>query len=344
MEIPIDTQCRGSARGAHRRAPVAQRRSRRARGLAAIAAIASLSIAATLGAASTAAAAGRPFAGTGGARDIGYATATLAGSVNPQGSNTSYYFQYGPTRAYGAQSAIADAGSGTRQVRVSLPVSGLQPITRYHYRLVAVNTAGATLGADRTFMTSKVPLSLQILAAPNPIAYGGTLAVQGTLSGTDNGYRPVVLQANPFPFTTGFQTIGNPELTSATGGFSFPVVGLVQATQFRVLTNTNPPVISPVALENVTVRVSAHIARTRRRHYARFYGTVVPAQNGMQVGILRITHGRGVLAGGTVLRPRNATSSSFSRVVHVRPGIYRVLVRVTSGPQSSSYSTPLRIG
>ena len=341
MKISINTQHRGGARGAPRQALLASRRIRRAHALAAIA---SLSAVLALAAPGTAAAAGRPFAGTGGARDISYASATLTGSVNPQGSNTSYYFQYGPTRAYGAQSAIADAGSGTRQVRVSLPVSGLQPITVYHYRLVAVNAAGPTLGADRTLITTKVPLSLQILAAPNPISYGGTLAVQGTLSGTDNGFRPVVLQANTFPFTAGFQTIGNPELTGASGSFSFPIIGLAQATQFRVLTSTNPPVVSPVALENVTVRVSAHIARTRRAHYARFYGTVVPAQNGMQVGILRITHGRGVLAGGTVLRPRNATSSSFSRVVHVSPGVYRVLVRVPSGPQSSSYSAPLRVG
>jgi hypothetical protein len=37
-----------------------------------------------------------------------------------------------------------------------------------------------------------------------------------------------VLQANPFPYTAGFKTVGNPELTKATGGFSFPVVGLLE--------------------------------------------------------------------------------------------------------------------
>jgi hypothetical protein len=51
-----------------------------------------------------------------------------------------------------------------------------------------------------------------------------------------------------------------------------------------------------------------------------------------------------VLAGGTVLRHLNATSSKFSRVVPVSRGVYRVLVRVTNGAQVSNYGQPLVIG
>jgi hypothetical protein len=283
-----------------------------------------------------------PQAQTHGAQSVSYASATLTGSVNPRGSDTSYYFQYGPTHAYGGQSPIGDAGAGTSFVKVSLPVGGLQPLTLYHYRLVTVSAGGVTMGGDRTFLTTKVPLSLQILAAPNPVTYGGSATVQGALSGTGNAGQQVVLQANSFPFTAGFQNLGNPQVTSATGGFSFPVLSLTSATKFQVATTTNPPVLSPVVEESVQVRVESHLTRARRRH-ARFYGTVTPAENGMQVAILRLVHGRGVLVGGTVLRPRNATSSRFSRVVPVKPGVYRVLVRVTGGPQSSNYGRPLAI-
>ena len=114
-------------------------------------------------------------------------------------------------------------------------------------------------------------------------------------------------------------------------------------TQFRVVTVTNPPVASPIAVEAVAVRVESHVRRARRPHHARIFGTVTPAEDGAQVAILRITRGRGVLVGGTTLRHRNATSSSFSRVVPVRRGIYRVLVRVTNGAQVSNYSQPLLI-
>jgi hypothetical protein len=288
-------------------------------------------------------AAGTPKVNTNGAREVSYSSAVLTGSVNPNGSNTSYYFQYGLTKAYGSQTAIADAGSGTKTVPVRLPISGLTPITVYHYRLVAVNAFGASIGDDEKLLTTKVPLSLQILSSPNPVPFGGAVTVQGTLSGTDNAKRAVVLQANAFPFTAGFQTIGNTELTSPTGSFIFTVPSLTTSTQFRVFTPTNNPVVSPVASENVAVRVSSHVRRTRRRGFARIYGTVTPAVNGAQVGMLRIARGHGILAGGTVAKPLNASSSRFSRVVRVHKGAYRVLVKVVPGPVVSAYGTPLLI-
>ena len=309
--------------------------------LAAIAALAAPALGALAGVAQAAVA--LPTVSTRAARQVSYGSATLEGTVNPQGSDTSYYFQYGLTKGYGGQTAIADAGAGTHAVGVSLPVAGLQPLSVYHYRLVAVNGKGAAIGSDRTLLTTAVPLSLQILSSPNPVLYGGTTTVQGTLSGTNNGGRQVILQANQFPFTAGFQSVGNAEVTTATGGFSFPVLNLLQVTQFRVATATNPPVLSPVATENVAVRVLAHVGRTGRRHFARIYGTVAPGEDGMQVGILRITRGHGVLVGGTILRHRDAASSTFGRIVPVKPGVYRVLVRVTNGAQVSNYSQPLLI-
>jgi hypothetical protein len=299
---------------------------------------------ASLTAAAPAQAAKLPDAVTGGATAVSYGSATLMGSVNPKGSETSYYFQYGLTRAFGAQSAIADAGVGTKDVKVSLAVSGLQPLTTYYYRLVAVSAVGATLGHTASLLTTKVPLSLQILASPEPVLYGGTATIQGTLSGTDNANREVVLQDDPFPFSAGFVSEGNPELTTATGGFSFTVPGMALVTQFRVTTTTSQPVVSPVAVENVAVKVTSHVKSAGHSHLARFYGTVTPAEDGMQVAILRIEHGHGVLVGGANLKHFNAASSSFSRVVHVKRGVYRVLVRVTSGAQVSNYGPPLTIG
>jgi hypothetical protein len=225
---------------------------------------AALALAATAFVCSAAAAASPPTVSTGAAREVSYGSAVLTGSVKPNGADASYYFQFGLTKAYGGQTAIADAGAGVHAVKVSLPVTGLQPLTVYHYRLVAVSSAGASIGRDGTLLTTKVPLSLQILASPNPVLFGGSVAVQGTLSGTGNGSRAVILQASSFPFTAGFQNLGNPELTNASGGFSFPVLGMTLVTQFRVVTTTNPPVVSPVALDGVAVRVGSHVARTSR--------------------------------------------------------------------------------
>ncbi len=298
----------------------------------------------TLILAAPAAAATRPGVTTGAAKTVSYASATLSGTVNPNAQNTSYYFQYGPTKAYGSQSAISDAGSGDKGVSVKVAVSGLQPITLYHYRLVAVNATGASIGSDHTFTTTKIPLSLAILASPNPVVFGGPVIIQGALSGTDNAARQVVLQGNAFPFTAGFQNVGNPELTTSTGGFNFTLLGASLVTQYRVVTTTKPAIVSPIVTENVAVKVTSHIAKTKRKGYARIYGTVTPAENGAQVGMLRIVGGRGVLAGGTILKAGpSTTSSSFSRVVRVRKGVYRVLIRVLNAGQVSNYGTPLVI-
>jgi hypothetical protein len=293
---------------------------------------------------SSAAAATKPGVSTGAAKDVGFASAVLTGTVNPNGANTSYYFQYGLTKAYGGQTAIADAGSGSKGVAVKLPITGLQPITVYHYRLVAVNASGASIGSDHTLLTTKVPLSLQILASPNPAIFGGPIVVQGTLLGTNNGGRQVVLQGNQFPFTAGFLNVGNPELTTAAGGFSFNLLGAALITQYRVVTVTKPAIVSPIVTENVAVKVTSHIAKTKRKGFARIYGTVTPAENGAQVGMLRIVGGRGVLAGGTILKANGTTaSSSFSRIVHVHKGVYRVLIRVLGAGQVSNYGAPLVI-
>jgi hypothetical protein len=300
-----------------------------------------------LGSATTAhAASAAPLAGvsTGGVQQVSYGSAVLTGAVDPKGTPTSYYFQYGPTSYLGGQTTITSAGAGTSTIKVSAPVAGLQPLTLYFFRLVAVNSTGASFGSYRTFLTPKVPLSVQIASTPNPAEYGDTVVVQGTVSGTENANREVELLADAFPFTAGFQPIANPELTTATGGFSFPLLAQIENTRFEVMTITNPPVVSPVAIENVVVKVESHVTRARRPHRVRIYGTVTPAENGMQVGVLREVHGHGVLMGGAGLVANNATSSKYSVVVPARRGTYRVLVLVTNGAQASNYGPVMFVG
>ncbi len=83
----------------------------------------------------------------------------LAGSVNPNGQTTSWYFEYGTSTSYGARTAARNAGSGARPVNVSSSPGGLRRATTYHYRLVAVNASGTGLGSDRTFRTAGPPIA-----------------------------------------------------------------------------------------------------------------------------------------------------------------------------------------
>src|SRR5205085_631727 len=76
-------------------------------------------------------------------------TATLGASVNPQGSDTSVTFAYGTdtTLATGTTTTAAQAvGSGTTDVAVTAPVTGLTPDTTYYFRVVATSAGGTTAG------------------------------------------------------------------------------------------------------------------------------------------------------------------------------------------------------
>ena len=79
--------------------------------------------------------------------------ATLNGTVNPNGATTSYYFEYGPTTAYGTKTSEVGAGSGWTDVNASTTITGLTPGS-YHFRVVASNQFGTTNGKDMTFETA----------------------------------------------------------------------------------------------------------------------------------------------------------------------------------------------
>jgi len=120
-------------------------------------------------------AANAPSATTGDASALTDTQATVAGTVNPQGQSSSYAFQYGTTTAYGQQTALTAAGSGTADVAVRADLAGLTPGTTYHFRVIATNGVDTTVGADRTFTTTGTAPP----PAPTPTATTGAAQVTG---------------------------------------------------------------------------------------------------------------------------------------------------------------------
>src|SRR5579863_5398512 len=100
------------------------------------------------------AAASPPSSTTGTPSNVGQSSATLTGTVNPNGQATTYYFEYGTTTSYGTQTSPANVGSGSTPVAVHMAIFGLTANTTYHYRLVAQSSAGTTNGADQTLTTT----------------------------------------------------------------------------------------------------------------------------------------------------------------------------------------------
>jgi hypothetical protein len=99
--------------------------------------------------------------------------ATLHGTVNPRGCPTSYRFEYGTTTGYGRTTSVVSAGTGTTTIREAAAIAGLAPSTVYHFRIVATDAAGTTVGQDKAFGTTPLPpSSIAIVGHRTPVERG----------------------------------------------------------------------------------------------------------------------------------------------------------------------------
>jgi hypothetical protein len=84
-------------------------------------------------------------------------TATLNATIKPGFRSTTYHFEYGIADAYGhSTSESPPIGSDNSVHPGSATISGLQPETTYHFRILATNAIGTTAGPDQTFTTAPV--------------------------------------------------------------------------------------------------------------------------------------------------------------------------------------------
>jgi len=85
-------------------------------------------------------------------------SATLHASVDTNNDDTSYYFEYGKTTKYDQKTTTTNLSASVGSNPVSIPIDDLDPITTYHYRIVATNSFGSSFGANKSFSTSGTPL------------------------------------------------------------------------------------------------------------------------------------------------------------------------------------------
>jgi hypothetical protein len=144
-----------------------------------------------------------PTAQTQGPTSVLANSVTLNGSVSPNGSTTTTYFEYGTTMAYGSQTTAVEVNASQA---MSFNQTGLIPNTTYHYRIVAVNGAGTTSGNDVSFTTSASLPTAQTLAATsittNSASFNGYIDPKGASTsayfeyGTSTSYGSFTLPSN----------------------------------------------------------------------------------------------------------------------------------------------------
>ena len=113
-----------------------------------------------------------PTATTEDALNVKATWATLFAKVSPNGVQTSYQFEYGPTASYGSTipsvpaSIVGTSGSyPVAQSLIELPEG-----STYHFRVKAISDAGVAYGADKTLTTQDPP---ETTIAPRPPTYTG---------------------------------------------------------------------------------------------------------------------------------------------------------------------------
>jgi hypothetical protein len=91
---------------------------------------------------------------TGAANNFGPTSVRLTGAANPNGAATWVQFEWGTSSSYGNSTSAQTIGSGSTSTVFSQDLFGLTPNTTYHYRAVATNSIGTTVGTDIPFTTS----------------------------------------------------------------------------------------------------------------------------------------------------------------------------------------------
>lgn len=156
-------------------------------------------------------------------------SATLNGTVNPNGVATNYHFEYGTSTGYGTNSTVVAAGSGTAVVAVNTSLTGLLAGVVYHFRLVGVNSEGTTNGSDLTFTPGAGTITTTPISAISltGATSGGNVIGDG---GTAVSVRGVCWSTIANPTTSDYFTTDG----SGLGVFTSTLTGLASSTTYHV--------------------------------------------------------------------------------------------------------------
>ena len=162
-------------------------------------------------------------------------SATLNGTVNPNGLATDYYFKWGTTTSYGNVTPTLPAGTVSTVVPVFADLTGLTAGITYHFSLVAANGDGIANGTDLTLIGGQAEVTTVNIT--NITATTATGGGNVTANGGSTVTRGVCWSTSENPTITDASTADGTGL----GTFTSAIAGLAPATLYHVrayVTNT----------------------------------------------------------------------------------------------------------
>ena len=156
-------------------------------------------------------------------------TATLNGTINPNGLASTYHFEWGTSTSYGTNTTVTSAGSGSTTINVNVGITGLAGGTTYHFRLVGVNAEGTTNGNDMSFtpgaavVTTTAASAITLTGATT----GGNVLADGGGTVTARG---ICWSTTANPTTAGSHTTDGAGL----GTYTSTLTGLTASTLYHI--------------------------------------------------------------------------------------------------------------
>jgi peptidylprolyl isomerase len=138
--------------------------------------------------------------------------ASVSSQIKPEGTDTLYHIEYGPTAPDELAAPIEDIGAGNslarsklapltirevraaeahRQLKVTQTLTGLSPGRTYHYAVVATNAGGTTVSPASTFQTAAATTTTP---TPTPVVNPPVSGTPGPVATT-----PSVIRVTPVP-------------------------------------------------------------------------------------------------------------------------------------------------
>ncbi len=181
-------------------------------------------------------------------------TATLNGTVTPNGFSTTGWFRYSTTnpvvcdQVFGTATANQALGSGNSSVALAQPLASLSPATTYYFCAIASSSIGTTLGAVLSFTTPAAPPGVTTLAASDVTSTSATLNATVNPNGGDSTGWFRYATSNPGTCNDAFGTrapaVGGTALGSGNTAvpLAMPIASLTAGTTYYFCVLASSPV------------------------------------------------------------------------------------------------------
>jgi multidrug efflux pump subunit AcrA (membrane-fusion protein) len=171
-----------------------------------------------------------PSVTTDAATSITATSAVLNATINTSDEDTTYYFEYGGTDAFGSSTADGSIPASVTSSQVSATVTGLSADTTYLFTIVAGNSGGFSEGIGVTFTTAQTSCAVDastVTTDQAKVTSDGNQVTQDQSSITVQELALSVDQANMKPSSTTIQS-DKSTLTQDRSVIAQGKVGLIQ--------------------------------------------------------------------------------------------------------------------